>query len=700
MTVELRNRLIHVALASAVLIGSSSVESRVLRIAIDSRTPVSNGEFFGNVGPYELVRGTASGELDPNDRRNAVITDITLAPKNAAGKVEYRSQFTIYKPVDMNRASGVMISYVPNRGRIEIPYVTDDPGFLWRRGDILMHAAWQGDMPITGPSSTVLGVDVPIAKMPDGSPVVSPVLDRFIAVPLSGGVPQTTQSLTTSGRTTASVDTATTTLVSATKESPEGIKSNVVTIPRTDYAFADCRATPFPGTPDPTRLCIKGGFNPALLYEFSYLAKDPYVLGVGQAAFRDVISFMKYSSFDDAGTPNPIAGRVTTVTSYGRSQAGRYLKHHLNLGMNEDESGRKLWDGANPDTGGRFGGFNVRFAQPGDIAELYDPGADGPLWWEEYTDNVRGHATWGILTRCRQTNTCPLVMDTLTGPEAWYSNGSVGWTGTDKLADRPIPANVRVYFHTGTTHNGGGGGYNLGTASTNPAVFSNSNPNPNTYINRALYVAMIEWLTMGREPPPSALPRISDGTLVPANSLAMGWPNIPNAPKPDGVINPVVDYDRGPLFRYNDGSGVISNAPAPIKQAIAGLVSKVDADGNEIGGVRSLLRRLPLGTYTGWNPIGSGPLAGREGSLAGGYIPFARTRAARLASGDPRLSIEERYPNLKSYYLAATIEANKMINERLLLPEDATRQLGRLFSDMYASKLLPVIGLPVPITTP
>jgi len=291
-------------------------------------------------------------------------------------------------------------------------------------------------------------------------------------------------------------------------------------------------------------------------------------------------------------------------------------------------------------------------------------------------------------------------MDTLTGPESWYSNGSVGWTGTDKVADLPIPSNVRVYFHTGTTHNGGGGGYNLGTASTNPAVFSSNNPNPNTYINRALYVAMIEWLTMGREPPPSMLPRISDGTLVPANSVAMGWPNIPNAPKPDGVINPVVDYDRGPLFRYNDGSGVISNAPAPIKQAIAGLVSKVDADGNEIGGVRSLLRRLPLGTYTGWNPIGSGPLAGREGSLAGGYMPFAKTRAARLASGDPRLSIEERYPNFKSYYLAATIEANKMINERLLLPEDATRQLGRLYSDMHASNLLPLMGLPLPITTP
>ena len=131
MTVELRNRLIPLAIASAMLIGSSIAESRVVRITIDSRTPLSNGAFFGTVGPYELVRGTASGELDPNDRRNAVITDITLAPKNAAGKVEYRSQFTIYKPVDLNRASGTMISYVPNRGRIEIPYVTDDPDFLW-----------------------------------------------------------------------------------------------------------------------------------------------------------------------------------------------------------------------------------------------------------------------------------------------------------------------------------------------------------------------------------------------------------------------------------------------------------------------------------------------------------------------------------------------------------------------------------------
>ena len=117
--------------------------------------------------------------------------------------------------------------------------------------------------------------------------------------------------------------------------------------------------------------------------------------------------------------------------------------------------------------------------------------------------------------------------------------------------------------------------------------------------------------------------------------------------------------------------------PPPIKQVIPTLVPKVDADGNEIAGVRSLLHRLPLGTYTGWNPIASGPLKGREASLAGGYIPFAKTRAERLASGDPRLSIEERYPNLLTYYSRATDRSQQDGRERLLLPEDASRQLSR-----------------------
>ena len=692
MTAHLRRSMTYAAVAAAICIAAAGVEARVVKITIDSTTPVSNGDSFGDVGAYELLRGTAYGELDPLDRHNVGITDITLAPKNANGKVEYKAQFAIHKPVDMSKASGIMVYNVPNRGGIAIPYTSGDTSFLWRRGDVVLNSAWQGDQPIATQAASSLGIDVPIAKMPDGSPVVGPTVYRFVGIAQTGGQNTTTQSLPGPGRTPFNLFTNGTTLVSTIKESPSGVKTDPHTIPTTDYAFADCRTVPFPGTPDETRFCIKGGFDPTLLYELVYLAKDPFILGVGNAAMRDVISFFRYQAKDDVGTVNPILSGSKTVIGFGNSQSGRFQKHMLNNGFNEDENGRIVWDGMNPNIAGMMGSFNIRFVSPGDIAELYFPGADGPLWWEDYEDTVRGHPKWGLLTRCRQTGTCPKIMETYGGPEAWYSRGTVGMAGTKGTEDIPVPANVRRYYHTGTTHGGGSGGFNLGTASTNPNSFA-ANPNPQREIDRALYVDMVDWVTKGIAPPPSAYPKVSDGTLVQPTSAAMGWPNIPNSPKPDGVMNSVLDYDFGPQFRYNDDSGVITNVPPPVKQVIPTLAPKVDADGNEFAGVRSLLIRVPLGTYTAWNPIASGPLKGREASLSAGYVPFPKTKAERLASGDSRLSIEERYSSLWIYYYYAVNEANKMVQERLLLPDDAAVMINQLLNNMLASDLLPKQGV-------
>ena len=684
MNAHLRKRMTFAAVASALCMAAASVEARVVSIVIDSANPppVVAGGPWGDVGDYVLIRGRAFGELDPADSHNAGITDIGFAPLTA-GKVTYTAQFAIHRPVDMTKASGIMVYNVPNRGNIAVPYTNGDTGFLYRRGDIVLNSAWQGDIRIgTNLTSGGLGINVPIA-----TGVVGPVIDRFVAVnPQSNGMWQTTQSLTGPGRDLADAPNAT--LISAVYESPEGVKSGVVTIPASDFSFADCRTVPFPGnTADRTRLCIKGGFNPALLYELKRDAKNPFILGVGNAAMRDVISYFRYETNVVTG----LAGTIQTVIGFGNSQSGRFQKHMINNGFNEDEEGRRVWDGMNPNIAGMMGSFNIRFAQPGDIAEMYFAGADGPLWWADYEDTVRGRPAWGLLTRCTQTNTCPKIMETYGGPEIWYSRGSVGIAGTKGTEDLPLPANVRRYYHAGTTHGGGGGGYNLGTAGA-PGTLNPQNPNPQSYINRALYVAMVEWVTAGREPPPSAYPRVTDGTLVQPTSLAMGWPNIPGAPSPDGVMNPVLDYDFGPFFRYNDDSGVISVVPPVIKQAIPTLGAAVDEDGNERAGVKSILARLPLGTYTAWRPILSGPLAGREASLAAGYIPFPRTKADRQASGDPRKSIEERYPTLWMYYAHAVSEAKKMIKDRLLLKDDATREMQRLLADMQASDLLPQPG--------
>jgi hypothetical protein len=321
------------------------------------------------------------------------------------------------------------------------------------------------------------------------------------------------------------------------------------------------------------------------------------------------------------------------------------------------------------------------------MAELYMPGADGPLWWADYEDTVRGRPAWGLLHRCAATRTCPKVTETYGGPEFWYSRGTVGIAGTRGTQDLLLPDNVRRYYHAGTTHGGGSGGFMLGTRSGNPKELA-MNRNPQRETDRALYVALVEWVVNGTPPPASAYPRVSDGTLVPATAASMGWPAIPNAPTPDGVVNPVLDYDFGPGYRYNDGSGAATTVPPVIKRVIPTLVPGVDADGNETAGVRSLLHSMPLGTYTGWNPTPTGPLAGRQRTLSGGYIPFARTRAEREASGDPRLSIEERYPNLWTYYSAAAARATDLVRQRLLLPEDAQRLLEQLVADMKTSGLL------------
>lgn len=656
--------------------------AEVRRITISARGPFANGQAFGPVGPYEEIRGLAFGEIDPRDPKNALITDIELAPRNARGLVEYRTTFTLRKPLDLSRAAGVLFYNIVNRGNRNGPntwHVGGDPGdgFLYNLGHVLLWSGWQGDMPIASAASDQESIDVPVARNPDGSEVTGRVIDRFVAV--AGGV--NTQSISgVNGRMPADLDTRGATLISATAETPAGVKTGTRTIPSADWAFADCRTVPFPGTPDATRICLRNGFDPALLYELTYTAKDPYVLGVGMAAMRDVVSFFRYAARDEEGTANPIAGRVPHVVAMGNSQSGRFAKAFLHLGFNQDERGRIVWDGLNARIAGMMGSFNTRFARPGDIAELYMPGAEGPLWWDDYVDDVRGRSANGLLHRCRATNTCPKITETYGGPEVWYSRATPGIAGTKGTDDLALPSNVRRYYHAGTTHGGGPGGFQIGARADNSKELA-ANRNPQRETDRALYVALVDWVTENREPPPSAYPRVSDGTLVPATSAAMGWPRIPGAPAPDGVMNPLLDYDFGLGYRYDDGSGVMTTIPPRVKQVLPTLAPKVDEDGNEIAGLKSLLHLVPLGTYTGWNPIANGPLAGRERSLSGGYIPFPRTKAEREASGDPRLSIEERYASTTDYFAKAAEKAAALVKARLLLPTDAVRLLQQVTAD-------------------
>ena len=680
-----------VAAAVALLVGGTASEARVTRITISKVTsPQFNGQSFGNVGTYEELRGTFTGEIDPNDRRSAVITDINLAPRNVRGKVEYTATFTLLKPVDMGRASGVLVYGVSNRGgralgtgmiNVTAAQPAGD-GFPYKTGHVYIASGWQGDL-VFDPTSAAETISVPVARNPDGSSITSPTFARFVTV--SGNV--NTQSLPGRGRTPATLDTTKATLISIARETNVGVRTGVVNIASGDWAFADCRTTAFPGTPDATRICLRNGFDPNLAYELVYTAKDPLVLGVGMAATRDIFSFFRHATLDDAGTRNPITGKIQWGIGYGISQSGRYLKTFILDGFNEDEDGRIVFDGAQPIIAGSMGQFNVRFAQPGNIANIFEAGAEGPIWWGDYTDVTRGRGVTGILDRCKKTDTCPKVIDEFGGPEMWYTRGGVGVAGTAGThghKDIKLPKNVRRYYHSGTAHGGGGGGF-ARVQPANAGLMLASNPNPETETRRALIVARDEWVTKGKKPPASRYPSLKDGTLVAANADAMNWPDIPGAPTPDNVMNHVLDYDWGPQFRYNDQAGVETNVVPRIKQVIATPAAKLDDDGNEIAGVRSMLLQAPLGTYTSWNPVASGPLKGNEGSLAAGYVAFAQIKADRLAAGDPRLSVEERYGSQEGYNCVVRNAAARNVRARLLLQEDA----DRLIAQAAASNVLP-----------
>ena len=300
-----RSTAIAAVIVAAVLGWTPSADARVTRIVIDAVvSPAFDGQAFGAAGAYETIAGRAFGELDPRHDRNAIIQDIELA-RDPDGKVRYVATFFLVKPMDMAKSSGLLWHDVPNRGG-RITLAPDSR----REGDIGLSSGWQGDNAGATDQSRPdrEWVRVPIARQPDGSPITGRVLGRIVNRAGPGSQPILVLSNPLPYE-PATLDTAQATLVSRVRESMDGVVTGETVIAPGDWAWAKCDATtPFPGTPDPTQICLKHGFDPSLLYQVVFTARDPYVLGVGFAAFRDVASFFRHARTDDAGTPNPVAG--------------------------------------------------------------------------------------------------------------------------------------------------------------------------------------------------------------------------------------------------------------------------------------------------------------------------------------------------------------------------------------------------------
>jgi hypothetical protein len=585
---------------------------------------VNEGGTVSGLTPIETIHGHFYGELDPKDPHNAVITDILLAPRNARGMVEYSATFQIVKPMDMSKSNGVLYYTVPNRGNGTLQAFPD--------GRVSVMSGWQGDL-LPDPKRQTIAV--PVGKNADGSPITGPVIERLIDI---------------SGPTAA--------LKSLTYQRPLTLDSSQAQLLRTgkpvpaaDWAFADCTTTPFPGTPDPSKLCVRRGFDPASEYVVVYTAKDPLVLGIGFAATRDLNSFLRYAEKDDTGNPNPVAGKIRWAVSQGSSQSGVFIRSFINLGFNQDEANRIVWDGVNPHIAARQMALNFRFASAGGNAHMFEFGSEGVVWWSDYEDKLRHLPKAGLLDRCRATNTCPKILETFGSTEFYFLRESPNLVGTDAKADIPLPDNVRRYYFPGTTHGGGRGGFSAVAPNPPNGCLLPANPNPERDTLRALDLALIAWVTQGKEPPPSRYPTVARGELVP--------------PKADTPYNPLAIGDFGAGFIYKDLSGIITKMPPPVRGEVPMLFPKVDADGNEIGGVPSVLLSAPLGTYTGWNITAAGVDKGKNCGLNGSFKPF------------PRATLEARYGTHQGYVDAVKKAAVQAVREGFLLQEDADRMVAQ-----------------------
>ena len=655
-------RAILYTILSAVLVVPSAVEARVVRIEIERvESPTFEGRSFGDVGPYEKLVGRVFGEVDPEAPENAVITDVELAPRNARGLVEYAADLLILRPVDPSKGNGRVFYELNNRGRmLSLGQLNDarsggnDPttaadagnGFLMRRGYTFVSSGWD----ITAaPDGTRLRIAAPVAVNRDGSPIVGPALEEFVVDNDSTLTGTLTYAAASRDTTRASL-----TVRKRYTDVPEPIEAS-------GWEYIDARTIRL--RPPGTR------FEQGRLYELAYPARDPQVAGLGFAAVRDVAAFLRHAATDDEGTPNPLAGSVEQLLTMGISQAARFLRDFVHLGFNADEDGRRVFDGVLNWIGGASGGFfNYRFAQPfrthrQHIARRF-PEREFPFANHLLTDPVTGR-TDGRLERCRASGTCPRLMEANSANEYWVKGASL--LHTDVAGeDLPDPPEVRFYLFSSLPHAAGIGSSGLGICRQprNPLVANAG--------LRALLVALDEWVTTGNEPPASRVPRRADGSLVPPLPREMvGFPNIPG-----------VDYtglmSTGDLFDYGPGfdEGILTTLP-PVSAGTPYpvFVPRTDADGNDIAGIRLPAVAAPRATFTGWAlraPAFGGP---DLCDAAGQQIDFAATRAERLANGDPRPSLEERYPDPGAYVQAVSDAAQDLARERLLLDEDVERSV-------------------------
>ncbi|MGE0444875.1 MAG: alpha/beta hydrolase domain-containing protein [Vicinamibacterales bacterium] len=607
---------IAVLFVAALVALSPAASAEVTKVTIASRTVVADGQSFGSAGPYEKLTGTIEFALDPSLPQNARIADIQFAPRDAEGKVRFTSDLYVLRPVEAARGNGTLLFEVANRGnKLIFGYFHDSRGPGNRNNDPTAAADF-GNAFLLREGYTLVWVGWQFDA--NGVSVQAPpaMLPASPAPdPISiSFILNESTNEASPGDWPEQYAPADPNDASAALTVRDRWQDRPSPIARGRWQFA-------PGGGRP-RVVLDGGFEPGRVYEVTYRARGAVVAGVGMAALRDAASAFQHRQ--DLG----ITGRAAYI--FGASQSGRFLRQFLLDGFNVDEQNRRVFALAWPHIAGAgLGSFNERFAMPG---------------YSSFPATRAPHQYADLLARY-DAQTMPRIISTNTSVEYWGQGRAAAMVHTtpDGRRDVELPPHVRIYLLAGTQH---------GEAAFPPALANGqqpANPTPQGAALRALMRAAHEWVSRGVEPPASRHPRLADGTLVDISALR--FPALPGVTDPKTVEGPV---------------------------GLPFLVPRVDADGNEVAGIRVPDQSVPLATTTGWNF--RSPRVGNPGtifSLLGSYIPFATTRAAQASSRDPRPSLEERYAGRDDYVGKIREAATALVRERYLLEEDVERAVER-----------------------
>ena len=648
----------------------------VIQLQITRHTPYAGGEPFGDAGAYDQIDGVAHCAVDPEHPANAGITDLDLAPRDSSGKVWFASDFTLLTPQDRARGNGSLLYDVVNRGRKTVmgrfnssgkPTMPQDPldpgnGFLMRHGYSVLFGGWQADVPR---GVGLIGLQAPDALDADGSPLTGKIMCQFQTTHF-------TDYFLLADRQHAPHPAAIPDEPDAVLTVRDHPNSAAATIPRRKWRFMRFEDESI--EPDPCHIFLDDGFQPGLIYQLVYTTRGSKVVGLGFAAMRDLVSYFKNAP---ASEGNPCAGGIQRAHAFGASQSGRFLRHYIHTGVNIDENDNIALDGIiSHVAGGMRGEFNLRFGQPSKdvcyiIPELF-PFADTPQ-----SDPVTG-ASGSLLDRLNERGGIPKMMFTNTSAEYWRGDAALIHTNFADMSDAPEETDhVRRYHLAGSPH--GSGTFPPlrvrpmdGVRGQLPFNIIEYNP-----LLRAALHNLDQWVRGEKPAPASRHPRISDGTAVESHTLANKFRSIPGVDFPDKPTRAMrLDYGGETHL------GRTTTLPPVAGEEFPALVSNIDADCNEIGGIRLPDLTVPVATYTGWNlrhpEIGApGLVIGITGGLAGWVLPFAPNAQARAASGDPRPAIAERYASKTDYLDQTRQAAQALVGEGYMLAEDIPECLSR-----------------------